>query len=256
MEKTREELQEIQHFVGEYASMLMGSGVHTLRVVRNVTRMGNALGVTINMSMFQTSFVMTVIDRVSEKAYNRVISIPHYPINFEFNAELSALSWQAFDEKLDLKEIERRYHLIIQSPRISPFIVLGLVGIANASFCKLFAGGWPAVGIVLVATLIGFYIRQWMMKHHLNHYIVFIVSAFAASICASSALFFSTTPQTALATSVLYLIPGVPLLNGVIDMVSGHVLTGFSRLVNAFLLVLCVAIGLSFTLLLVKNNLL
>lgn len=95
-----------------------------------------------------------------------------------------------------------------------------------------------------------------MQKQKINHYIVFIVSAFAASACASTALLWSSTPETALATSVLYLIPGVPLLNGVIDMVSGHVLTGFSRLVNALLLVLCAAIGLSFTLLLVKNSLL
>lgn len=254
--KTKEELLEILRFVGEYASHLMGSGVHTLRVVRNVERIGKALNVTVNMSLFQTSFVMTVIDNESEKAYNRVISIPKYPISFELNAELSALSWQAFDEQLSLEEIERRYHQVIQSRRLSPHVVLLLVGIANASFCKLFAGDWAAVGVVFTATLIGFYIRQCMQKKEMNHYIVFIVSAFAASICAATALFISSTPETALATSVLYLIPGVPLLNGVIDMVSGHVLTGFSRLVNAFLLVVCVAIGLSFTLLLVKNSLL
>lgn len=162
--KTREELLEILRFVGEYASHLMGSGVHTLRVVRNVQRIGRALDVTINMSLFQTSFVMTVIDNESEKAYNRVISIPNYPINFEFNAELSALSWQAFDEKLPLEEIERRYEAILKYPRISPYIVLLLVGIANASFCKLFQGDWPAVGIVCVATLIGFYISSCRSK--------------------------------------------------------------------------------------------
>lgn len=62
--------------------------------------------------------------------------------------------------------------------------------------------------------------------------------------------------ETALATSVLYLVPGVPLINGVIDIVEGHILIGFSRLINALLLIICIAIGLSATLLMVKNSLL
>ena len=77
-----------------------------------------------------------------------------------------------------------------------------------------------------------------------------------ASLCASTALIFDTTSEIALATSVLYLVPGVPLINGVIDIVEGYILSGFARLVQASLLIVCIAIGLSFTLLLVKDSLL
>ena len=58
------------------------------------------------------------------------------------------------------------------------------------------------------------------------------------------------------ATSVLFLVPGVPLINGVIDIVEGHILIGCSRLINALLLIICIAIGLSATLLMVKDGLL
>jgi len=58
-----------------------------------------------------------------------------------------------------------------------------------------------------------------------------------------------TTPDMALGTSMLYLVPGVPLINGVMDIIDGHVLAGFSRLVNACMLIICIALGLSFTLL-------
>ena len=75
-------------------------------------------------------------------------------------------------------------------------------------------------------------------------------------ICDPAALRFDCTAETALATSVLYLVPGVPLINGVIDIVEGHILIGFSRLINALLLIICIAIGLSATLLMVKNSLL
>ena len=52
------------------------------------------------------------------------------------------------------------------------------------------------------------------------------------------------------------LVPGVPLINGVIDIVEGHILIGCSRLINALLLIICIAIGLSATLLMVKDGLL
>ena len=134
--------------------------------------------------------------------------------------------------------------------------MLVTVGLANASFCRLFGGDWTAAGIVFTATLVGFAARQRMQAHGVNHFLIFIISAFMASLCASVALRFDCTAETALATSVLYLVPGVPLINGVIDIVEGHILIGFSRLINALLLIICIAIGLSATLLMVKNSLL
>ena len=95
------------------------------------------------------------------------------------------------------------------------------------------------------------------MQHKgINHFIVFTTTAFVSSLCASSALYFDATADVAIATSVLYLIPGVPLINGVIDILEGHTLTGGSRLIQAFLLIICIAVGLSFSLFLFQNSLL
>ena len=54
-----------------------------------------------------------------------------------------------------------------------------------------------------------------------------------------------STPDVALATSVLYLIPGVVYINSVSDLIHGHLLCGFSRFMNAALITLCIGIGLS-----------
>ena len=56
--------------------------------------------------------------------------------------------------------------------------------------------------------------------------------------------------------NVLYLVPGVPLINGLIDITDGHIQIGISRFVNAFMLIICIAIGMSVTLMLVKDSLL
>ena len=111
-----------------------------------------------------------------------------------------------------------------------------------------------AVLIVFLSTMAGFFVRSRMQHYGINHFIQFTVSAFVASLCASSALLFDATAEIAIATSVLYLIPGVPLINGVIDVLEGHTLTGETRLVQAFLLIICIAVGLSFSLFLFQNR--
>ena len=251
--KTGESLLSIGKFIAEYSAHLMGAGVHTSRVVRNTKRIGEAFGLDVKLSVFHRNIILTIIDKETNEACNEVIDIPAHPISFEHNSELSALSWEAVDHHLSLEELKDRYKKIISAPRIHPLFVLLLVGFANAS--KLFGGDLISMGIVFSATITGFYLKQQMQMKKINHYVVFIVSAFVASLCASTALIFDTTSEIAMATSVLYLVPGVPLINGVIDVVEGYVLTGFARLTEASLLIVSIAIGLSFTLLMVKNSL-
>ena len=253
---SKEELKDITHFLLEYANRLMGSGVHTSRVVRNTHRIGQSLDVEVAVSVIQKNLIVNVRDPQSRESYNEMAATPALPISFDLNAELSALSWDAHDQRLSLSELRGRYARAIARPKLHPLCVLLLAALANASFCALFGGDWTSRGIVFAATLVGFRLRQLMQARHINHYIVFIVSAMAASLVASSALTLDTTAEVAIATSVLYLVPGVPLLNGVIDIVEGYVTTGVCRLIQALLLVLCIAIGLSVTLMLVQNSLL
>ena len=60
--KTSAELREIAQFIAEYATRLMGSGVHTSRVVRNSKRLGAALGVRVMVSAFQKEMTFSVYD--------------------------------------------------------------------------------------------------------------------------------------------------------------------------------------------------
>ena len=254
--KTQAELTELLDFIGEYATYLLGSGVHTSRVVRNARRIGASQSVDVRLTTFQRTSILTVREEGNPQVVTQVVEIPHLPISFERNSDLSSLSWEAVDRRLPLDVIREKFRKLTAKPRMDPMFVLMVVGLANASFCKLFNGDWVAVGIVFTSTLAGFSARQQLTKAGVNHFIIFILSAFVASLCASSALRFDCTAETAIATSVLFLVPGAPLINGVIDIVEGHVLIGCSRLIGALLLILCIAVGLSVTLLMVKGSLL
>ena len=74
--KTQQELCDILGFIAEYATYQLGSGVHTSRVIRNAQRIGEALGVDVQLSSFQKSTILTVLDLGSGEK-NRTITVLH-----------------------------------------------------------------------------------------------------------------------------------------------------------------------------------
>ncbi len=70
--------------------------------------------------------------------------------------------------------------------------------------------------------------------------------AFVSSVLAAAGYLFSLggTPDVAMATSVLYLVPGIPFLNAFSDMVDGHYICFFSRMTDAAILTCCLSAGL------------
>lgn len=250
--KEEVDIQDLSDFLLDFATSLMGVGVHTSRVVRNVSRIAEAFGYGVDMTIFQKNITMTVKhpgDYSIRRTYVR--KIPALALNFQVISKLSALSWEAYDHHLSLEELRMRFRDIMAEPRMSRWLVLLLVALANASFCRLFMGDLIAMGLVFVATLVGFFVRQELMKRHVNHMVVFVVCSFVASMIAAAGIKYNwgETQQVALASSVLYLIPGVPLINSIIDILEEHVLIGFSRAINACILIICIALGLSGTLL-------
>ena len=176
MNSIHEELKAVSQFLSEYATCLMASGVHTSRIVRNTARIAESFGFEAHMTLFHKTIIMTLRNKENTHVYSMVNTAKAGAINFEINSDLSALSWEAYDNHLPLDQLWEKYHAITSKPRLNAWLVWVLVGFANASFCRLFSGDWIAVAAVFVATLVGFRIKQVLGKHHINHYFIFTIS--------------------------------------------------------------------------------
>jgi len=240
-------IHEVADILTDVASTLMSSGAHTMRITQNVSRMANKLGYQMDLSIFQLSIMMTITN-IEDPTQRLTLIKKTKPLllNFTIVSELSSLSWDLFDEKISFEQAKENLQTVISKERLSKTLVLILVSCANAAFCGLFHGDIYAIGLVFLATMIGYLIRQKLIDRNINHLIAFSASAFIASLMAGMTyvLNLGTTPDIALASSVLFLIPGVPLINSILDIIQGHVLTGIARLVNASSLIVCIAIGL------------
>jgi uncharacterized membrane protein YjjP (DUF1212 family) len=250
--KTEPGIQEIADLLTDIASALMSSGSHTKRIIRNVSRIATVLGYDTDLTIFQMSIMLTITsmkDHTKRFTINK--KLKPLLLNFTIVSDLSALSWSTHDNNLPFETIQSEFKRIVSQKRISSWMVLLLVSFANAAFCSLFKGDLASMGLVFLATLTAFWLRQQLQKRQLNYLVVFSITAFLASFIAGMGYIFhiGTTPQIALATSVLFLIPGVPLINSVLDLIEGHILIGITRFVNAASLIVCIALGLFTTML-------
>ncbi|MDD5856050.1 MAG: threonine/serine exporter family protein [Prevotella sp.] len=239
-------LKETAAFLAEYASLLLGCGSTCIRIEKNTRRMAEAFGVNIDIFIMPAHVTVSVwnTDRSqTEMAQRKTASCG---ISFDLNTRLSQLSWKVADNSLPLHTAVERFQCIKTTKPTGKWEVLILASFANAAFCRLFGGDYFAMLIVFVSTLTGYRLKQIMLEDGRDVRLTFLcASFFSASISAGGHIFnIGSTPELALGTSVLYLIPGVPYINSVSDMIYRHYLCAFSRFLDAAVLTACLSAGL------------
>ena len=239
-------VKEACAFLSAYASWLLGCGATCARIEKNTRRIAEAMNVDVVMTITAMHVSITVWNASHTDTCTDIVRTPHTGISFDINTELSKLSWAVADNRVSIGEAMRRFDAIKNTAPTNQWQVLILTSLANASFCRLFGGDWVSMLIVLIATAMGYRVKQMLLGERCDVRIVFFCSALVSSIIAGGAHLFhwGNTPDIAVATSVLYLIPGVPYLNSVSDLLDGHYVCSLGRFMNAIVLTVCLSLGL------------
>lgn len=261
--------EHLLEFLLRYATTQTSVGVQTSRIVVNTTRIAHAYGYELTIMMFQRNIAMTLTPVLEGAAgsYQRLdyahpvtgmSQHKHSPLNFYLNAELSRLSWYTYDNHPDLGDLEARFERILTTQPVNRWLVLYLISQANMCLCLLFGGDLVSSLFVFLGTFLGFLVRQELNRRHAYIYLTICLSAFIASFVVGLGAKWGleASPEIALGASVLYLIPGVPFINGIMDLLDGYMLNGLSRLMTAAMIVVSITVGLSGTLLLLGLSLL
>ncbi len=239
-------LRKTAAFLADYAALLSGCGATCIRIEKNMRRIAAAFAVGFDITIMPVHIYVSVWGRDMADMVVVARKVAVCGVSFNLNARLSRLSWEVADNHIDLDEAVRRFDRICETQPAGWRQVLFLVSLANASFCRLFGGDMVAMFIVLLSTLAGYRLKQIMLDNKRDVRLAFLCSAFfSASLSAGGHIFeVGSTPEIALGTSVLYLIPGVPYINAVSDMISRHYLCAFSRFWDALVLTVCLSAGL------------
>jgi uncharacterized membrane protein YjjP (DUF1212 family) len=121
-----------------------------------------------------------------------------------------------------------------------------MIGLSCAAFSRLAGGDWTVFAITFVASSVGMIVRQEIGHRHFNPLLNFAATAFVTSVISAQAVIYhlGNKPTIVMASSVLMLVPGFPLINSVADMLKGYINMGIARFVMASLLTLATCLGI------------
>lgn len=250
-EAARPQIQELTNFLSEYTAKMLSIGTYTARIERCVRRIADAYGYEASLMIFVRHFIISVMEPTDNSIRRTYVKTgTAAQISFDLISELSALSWEIYDEKIPLARARAAFVEILVSQKKSFAKTLVLLSVANAAFCELFGGDGGAMALVFAATAFGICARYLLSRLKINLKIQYIAVSFAVSFIVSLGARYglSATPDIAVGSSILFLIPGVWLINSVFDILNENMLVGISRGLNTGLLIICIAIGLFLTL--------
>ena len=227
----------------DLSATLIMSGANTNRALRNVKRIAEHFDYNCQIFHSYSGVALTVQDKTTKEKFTEFVNIPAHGINFNAVSDISILSWEVVDNNLSLDEIREQLAIIKSKPHYKKYVTWSFVSLAGASLCRIFDGDALQFFVVFLATFLGLYGRSIFIKRSFNVYMCWFFGAFTSVSVVSIFKLFYPEMSSAFATCVLWMIPGVPLINGLIDMLTGHLVSGFAKYVHAMMLIFMIAVG-------------
>ncbi len=238
------EQREITRLCIQTALVLMQHGAESALVETLARRLGMALGVDrVEAGVYANSIVLTTLSE--RHCITTVRRSEDRGIHMQVVTEVQRAVLAVEAGELDAAAYRARFEAIV--PRYYPRWLVSLaIGVSCASFARLAGADGIGCGVVVLASGAAMYLRLLVARLHFSPVVSFFVAAFVATGLAglSEVWKLGGTPRIALASCVLLLVPGFPLINGVSDMVKGYVNTGIARLAYAILLSIASCAGI------------
>jgi uncharacterized membrane protein YjjP (DUF1212 family) len=249
MQNTRhQQMKELGALLLDIGANLMSAGANSRRIRATIDRIAGAFECHVELLITHRALTLAISDDNDEVVFNSLKRTSPHGVNFRVLSGISRMSWRVVEEKWSLEQIENELDRLIALPHYHRLIILSTVALAGASFCRLFGGNHTDMLIAFIATFAGLFVRQEMVKRHFNIYLSIFSAALTASLISGFYLKYgidlSPTREHAFATSVLFLIPGVPLINSFSDMLDGNIMNGMVRGMNGLIIAFAIALGL------------
>lgn len=243
MTENKTRLQQAIELFADLSTTLIESGANTDRALRNLERIAGHLNYNCHTIHSYSGVLMTVEDKQTKEKETRIVSIKGHGIDFNKVSDISILSWETIDNDYGIAEVRQELDKIKAKPHYNKYVVWFFVSLAGASLCRIFGGDFFQFMAAFIATLAGLFGRSIFLKYGYNIYVCWLAGAFISVSTVNLFRLADAPMQEALTTCVLWMIPGVPLINGLIDVLNGHIVSGFAKYINAMLMIFMIAVG-------------
>lgn len=238
------DLKALSQTLLRIGTLLMTSGANCHRINKTLERIAGAFNCTIDLLITHKALSISIRDNGDGHFHCELKQTQPLGINFRVVSGISHMSWQVVLENWSMAQIKTELDRLQSLPHYPRILILLVVSLAGASFCRLFDGSVLDMIVAFSATFVGLFIRQEISKRKFNVYLCIFLAAFTSAMVASLFIKFGEDIEgPALLASVLYLIPGVPLINSFSDLIYGHTMNGMVRAMNGLIIAFVIALG-------------
>lgn len=242
--KNKEEIENMSFLLADIAILLISNGASAGRAKRNVLRISKAYGYDLEVFFSFSGIVLTLIEPNEKLRSTLVRTVKAHAIDFNLLSEVSALAWDVVKKKKSYEEIQERLTHIKKQPSYSNSTKMIWIGIAVSALCGVFGGGLIQLFVAFLSGCLGFFVRLKLLKRHYNVFMSCLFASFVSVSVIKIAIVLGMHENTAaLSSCILWLIPGVPLINGFMDILRGNVVAGWAKTFFGMMFVFMIAVG-------------
>lgn len=238
------DLNEILHVATFAGKIMLESGGETYRAEEIVWRICKIYGVEEAESFVTTTGVMVSICH-DGKTHSLIRRVSTRTIDLNKVHKVNDLSRNIVSRGLTVSELKEQLNLIDNGERYSDKTAILISALGAFCFVFLFGG---ELREALAAFFIGLVIKSLSIKFASLGINQFFINSICAGIVAIIAILLLKSSliidlDKTIIGSIMLLVPGLAITNAIRDTISGDLLAGLTRAVEAFLVAISIAIG-------------
>lgn len=250
LEETHGRIGQKMQLLLRTGQILMENGANTDRIVRTMKRVAAYMYIPEERLHIHITYT-TIMANVSDGGHSitKFQKCYKHGVDMAIISAVSKLSVNALERDYSLEEYERQLDILFERDRFykSLLVTVG-AGFACGGFCKLFGCDWPAFFYTSICAMIGFYTRNQCKRMDINSYVGIFIATFVSTCLAFLTIFlpWSSTPWHPMIACALFIVPGIPLMNSVDDLLDDYIVSGMTRAMNALMMVGSMSFGIVF----------
>lgn len=237
--------EEATHLAARAGRLLLTNGAATAHVIRRIDEVASLLGHPVHALVTPEAILIGEAGKTTHARVGHAITAMGVDVGRLIAVE--HVIDKIRDGLRDAAQIDRLFDAIeTRADGYPPALACLGLAITAASLARLFDATWPVAAAAFAAGLVGTALRITLARRGTNALAAFFVVALLSGVVAALAVqpWPGASPVLALTAAGMILVPGVPLLNGVRDLVDGHSSNAVARLAFGTAILLTIGFAL------------
>lgn len=236
---------EIVHIAAEAGKIMLENGGETYRVEQTISMICNAYNIKSTESFVTPTVVMISITNQMGETTTVIRRITSRTVNLEKISAINNLSRSLYSNPLLMKDLKDEVKKIESQQRYSEKVSVFAAGITTSFFSLLFGGNIRDFFIAFIAGVLITLLSNFLNKLDVNGFFINVLGGALAALIALvfSSLFPGFNVDKIIIGSIMLLVPGLAITNGIRDTIAGDLLSGLSRSLEALMIAAAIAAG-------------